>query len=331
MATKRRSADELAALADRHADDVLELEQAAARDVGALFTAVLQAIMREITRRWVTAAGSIEAAPEPATLRPLRTAVAPVLRRLDVDPRGPVRDLLRAALALGVSQALEVLGTRRPIRPPVASREIRAAIVAMPDAVDEAVDLAQQRLRHAETWPDMVGVIGALHTAQSRSEATARWAANAAVNEGVEHVADALGTDRVWVAERLDACLECLAYQGHVVKAGEWFPGGLTFRAAGKKRFPDDIPGPPRHPNCRCRVQPWLGEWADGAGVSYLDVLRREAQRAVLRGDAGESTTARLSAADKLLQAGTRLPVTVERRARRAIAAGEFRSRTGAR
>jgi hypothetical protein len=313
-------------LAEQHADEVIGLEDEAAGRVAALVRRALEPITRELTRRWVATAGSVAAAPDPAAVPGLRAGMAPVVRRLEVDPTGPVRALLRAALALGVTQALAVLGARRPVRPPAASRRIRDAIAAMPDAVDEAVDLAEQRLRSAETWADMVQVIGALHTAESRSEATARWAVNAAVAEGSTHVAEQLGTERVWVAERTGACLECLAYQGVVVAAGEDFPGGLTFRLGGKTRFPTAVAGPPRHPNCRCRCQPWIGH--AGGGESFVDALRREAQRAVLRGDAGESLRTQLGAVDRLLARGTLLPVTVERRARRAVQAGEFPGRT---
>lgn len=324
-----RDAAALLRLADQHAEEVIDLEDQAAGRVAALVRRALEPITREITRRWVTAAGGVDAAPPVTVLPGLRAALLPVVRRLDVDPAGPVRALLRAALALGVTQALAVLGARRPVRPPAVSRRVRSAVAAMPAAVGEAVELAEERLRSVESWGDMVQVIGALHTAESRSEATARWAVNAAVTEGATHVAVQLGTERVWVAERTGACLECLAYQGRVVAAGQDFPGGLTFRVGGRKRFPGPVPGPPLHPNCRCRVQPWAGH--AGGGESFVDALLREAQRAVLRGDAGESLRAQLGAVDRLLARGTLLPVTVERRARRAVAAGEFPDRSAAR
>jgi hypothetical protein len=129
---------------------------------------------------------------------------------------------------------------------------------------------------------------------------------------------------RLWVAER-DACLHCLAYQGRVAPVEGSFPRGLTF--ADKPLKNPRLAGPPLHPNCRCDVQP-IHE--DDVNSDLTEGLLREARRSVVKGWSlpSESNASRLRAADRLLQAGARLPKSVEQEARRAVRQGKFRSRT---
>ncbi len=59
--------------------------------------------------------------------------------------------------------------------------------------------------------------------------------------------------------------------------------------------------------------------------TSLAQAFKREAARSVLRGVAGhESEPALVRAASALLSRGTTLPVTVQRRARKAIRRGRF-------
>lgn len=141
---------------------------------------------------------------------------------------------------------------------------------------------------------------------------------NRASNDGVENTAKTLGKPMVWESER-NACVHCLAYSGQVSVSGS-FPPGLTF---GKKPLRTD--GPPRcplHPRCRCRLRV-LND------PSYAEALRRESIRSVLRGYSlpSESMTARVEAAQRLLDGGVSAPKSVQADARRAIKAGKFPSR----
>jgi hypothetical protein len=84
--------------------------------------------------------------------------------------------------------------------------------------------------------------------------------------------------------------------------------------------------------NCRCSLELYLGSdnypvmpW-ETEEFTVAQALKREAERTVLRGEAGvDSQPALVRAASALLSRGTRLPVTHQRRARRAIKTGRFR------
>ena len=131
----------------------------------------------------------------------------------------------------------------------------------------------------------------------------------------------------VWVAER-QACLTCKALSGQVADpaTGTWFDEFATFSPHGAPQvWPPGQPlmGPPRHPHCRCRLRIIAAN-----NTAVPDALRREAERAVLRGWSDhDSRRARLTAADRLLAHGTTLPVTVQHRAAADIEAGRFSTR----
>ncbi len=131
----------------------------------------------------------------------------------------------------------------------------------------------------------------------------------------------------VWVAER-QACLTCKALSGQVADptAGVWFDEFATFSPRGAPPvWPPGQPltGPPRHPHCRCRLRVIAA-----TNTMLPAALQREAQRAVLRGWSDhDSRRARLTAADRLLMAGTGLPATVKVRAATDVAAGTFSTR----
>jgi hypothetical protein len=132
----------------------------------------------------------------------------------------------------------------------------------------------------------------------------------------------------IWVAER-DACLTCLALSGHVIdpNSGAGFDEFATFGKPGSapQVWPPGMPlmGPPRHPNCRCRLRIIA---ADNAMVP--EALRREAERTVARGWSGHaSRVSRLGAADRLVRHANRLPLSVNDRARRDVGRGQFSTR----
>lgn len=132
----------------------------------------------------------------------------------------------------------------------------------------------------------------------------------------------------VWVAER-GACLTCLALSGHVIdpNSGAGFDEFATFGQPGSAPtvWPPGMPlmGPPRHPNCRCRIRIVA---ADNTMVP--DALRREAERSVARGwSEYDSRRSRLGAADRLVRSANRLAMTPNERARRDVARGQFSTR----
>lgn len=132
----------------------------------------------------------------------------------------------------------------------------------------------------------------------------------------------------VWVAER-DACLTCLKLSGTVIdpNMGDGFDEFATFGHPGSapQVWPPGMPlmGPPRHPNCRCRLRIIA---ADNTVVP--EALRREAERSVARGWSGHaSRRSRLAAADRLVRHANRLPRTVNERAAKDVARGSFSQR----
>jgi len=181
--------------------------------------------------------------------------------------------------------------------------------------VDQTVALAVASL---EQQPDQSQRI--VDRARDDMRAIASSEVNSTAARASEVTARALGAQGVvWVAER-DACVNCIALSGQVATFGQPFDGSLTW--GDKPLAWSGFSGkPPRHPHCRCRLVPWDG------GQETPDALKREAERSVARGWSlpGESNAARIRALDRLLrQPGTRLPPSVVKRARAALAAGNF-------
>lgn len=214
------------------------------------------------------------------------------------------------------------------------------------DAITETVDTINDRLdvlladarRLARTLPmateaDVTAVTAKATQAATVARRDAVWVAERSVAAGVaaetRQVAEDPTVDMqpglLWIAER-DGCLHCLALAGHVIAAGDLFPD-VTF---GDKPLGGRVPYPPRHPFCRCRVRPYTGPTAsrDLSADDPASALAREARRSVLRGwSASDSETARLRAADRLVQAGADLPRSVVDRAVRNIREGRFSQR----
>lgn len=188
----------------------------------------------------------------------------------------------------------------------------RAAEKAARDGIATARKLAS-------AGADDATVLAPVFAAASGIERDVTTLVNAAGNAGATAVADAAGLATVWVAET-NACVECLAYSGRVAKPGKAFPGGLTYGA--KSYNPEPIAYPPRHPRCRCTVEPLRSS-------QYADALRREADRSVLRGFSleSESMKVRVDAAQRLVEKGVEAPKSVVAFARRAVKVGVFPTR----
>ena len=181
-----------------------------------------------------------------------------------------------------------------------------------------AAEMATAR-KLAKAGADPAAVMAPVNAARNRLEADVRSLVTAAGNAGSTAVADAAGVATVWIAET-NACVECLAYSGVIAKPGQNFPGGLTYGA--KSYNPTSIAYPPRHPNCRCTVEPLRDK-------SFATALRREADRSVLRGFSleSESMKTRIEAAERLIAKNPKAPASVVAYARRAVKAGEFPTR----
>jgi hypothetical protein len=299
---------------EKQGEEALVAEEAAALAATQQLRAEIAAVVAFVLATW----GETDDQHRSA----LQTAVSR-FRRIDPGASESMKKAFRDAQIMGAGHALDQLGEeatslRSLVLPPgirMAARqadqharvELRAASAALAGSATP------------RTRAELQGALAAAQRAVTRTEATARWGVNAAHSAGVQAVAEALGTDRLWVAER-DACVHCARYAGLIANGDFPFPGGLTF---GKRPLGHDpVPNPPLHPNCRCHVVAWRREWSH----DYPRALEREARRSIARGFSleSESEKTRLDAAQRLLALGARLPASVEQYAERAIRTGRF-------
>jgi hypothetical protein len=222
-----------------------------------------------------------------------------------------------AAFDIGIKDAIDVVGEGTPKGLPVAppNHLVKAAREAE-RAISASLTTARKLAR---AGADLAEVLSPVLAASNGLTSNVVTLVNHAGNSGSTAVADAADLPTVWVAET-NACVDCLAYSGKIAKPGKSFPGGLTYGA--KSRFPDALPYPPRHPHCRCTVEPLRSK-------EYADALRREADRSVLRGFSleSESMKVRLDAAARLVDKGVDAPKSVIAFARRSVKAGKFPTR----
>lgn len=306
-------------------DRAVAFERSAEDDTTAALKLLIAEALRRLAADYTSTVGSLANPVPPQATAAVKAAVqravvAVASGMLTEVPTivGKLREIATAGLRLG-ARAHPQRGRRAQLRP---SRDVQRAIRAVRDQIE--ADVAALRVYanalQPATWADVTTVAAKAQQAANHVAAATRWIANRSVNDGATAVADSDGAQRLWVAER-DACLTCLAYSGQVADAGEPFPAGLTFGKTSTVTAP--LAGPPAHPNCRCRVQPWYGQ-DEPFGVPLPVALAREAQRSVLTGASeSESRPAKLGAADRLLKTGlSGLPETVKLRARQKVAAG---------
>lgn len=304
-------------LIDRQDRAAIRLEQRLAAQLAAPLRAAHTQLTQRLTAEYARLAGSIDQ-PLPDNAHPLMqlAAIAALVEwaqtTLDSIP-ALVQALLEAArdaIGLGIAQAVRQL-RHRPDMLPAVEPAIADAIARMRELLEHDVAAAIQlgSTLGYRRYSDVLAAAGKANRPTSRTEATARWVANRGVAAGATQVTDTVGAAKLWIAER-DACLTCLAYSGQVAPAGADFPAGLTFGDYSTVKVPLD--GPPAHPNCRCRVIPWLGSYEGVGPVEMPEALRREARRSVVKGSSEyASRPARLRAAQRLITAGAGLPKSV--------------------
>ncbi|MGW8679653.1 hypothetical protein ACWGNN_01040 [Streptomyces sp. NPDC055817] len=321
-------------------DAVRDLEdRIAGRALGDLDARFAVLAQRSITA-WVTAFGGVRAeAHDPGVLRRILAAVRAAIRRL-LGPlgsraQGALEEALVDAVLLGARQHAafveEASGRHaRPVntRP---SRDLRRRAAAIVDAVTERRDRALAILRpnRARRWSDVQTGIATAHGAVPAVRSHITTVVTEAVTEAAQAAIDYQGEKKVWVAER-DACVNCAAYAGLTATPDAAFPAGLSWDPGQRGRDTRSLQGPPKHPNCRCRIVAWDDAWAQGDVPSFPDSLLREARRSIARGWSlpTESGAARIRAARELLRNGAGLPKSVEEFAAQAVRSGRFTDRT---
>ncbi len=316
-----------------HAAELYLLEQAAVAAVAGPVRAAVQSLLGRFTRRWIATFGSTRTAADPLRLRSYLTDLQGDLKQLPGRlQRSPAQVLLEHALDaldLGVHQAADEVTVDVDITSAIdsgLSDDVLAAIDELDDAITArlgAAARAAERFEGDRFEQVLTQVIAPAQQAATTAERTTTWVENKAANDGIASVAGDLLAPLLWVAER-DACVHCQGLSGEISADGV-FDATKTFGKKPLAVWPGpDLTGPPRHPNCRCRVQPWLG--TRDTPVDLPAALKREAARSILTGWRlpSESVQVRIVAAERLLQRGTTLPAAVQRRARAAVKRREF-------
>ena len=209
------------------------------------------------------------------------------------------------------------------------SAERKAIKEAVTDGLKESKALLRKPVIERLGLRGLLAGLRRARNALGRAKSTITSSVNQNVTKTMQATATANKAKyEVWVSER-DACVNCLAYAGKIVPAGENWQEGLSWDP--KQNDPQPTKGgkgvrPPLHPHCRCRPVPWDPAWAREGEVSLPEAVSREAQRSIARGFSlpSESNAARIRALKELLSGNPKLPKTVLERARRDLKNGEF-------
>jgi hypothetical protein len=298
--------------ADRHEDALRALEKRAVKRGAGDWIATVEKLRQD------DEAGNVEA----FTAR-LNELQAPALET-------PVMEAVSDAADLGAEHALDMIDARAPdgvLGQPTSVRAAASSPVIPRSTSDRVSKLerdAAAALRQALQLSFIGGstseILTPLRVSSNAIQRDVITTIHETASSAVVDVARTAGARLVWVAER-DACAHCLAMQGQVVDAGASPDFSQTYAAR-------PLPTPPsptsasRHPRCRCQ---WEVVYSD----EYVDALKREADRSILRGFSlpNESEKVRVDAAARLLEQGVEAPKSVKAYAERAVRRGAFPTR----
>lgn len=331
---------------------LLALERRAVEAAVGPLRKLLSNVFRLMAGRYVLMFGSLENPADPEGAARLTEILVSELEHVrSYDPVEILMNEVHAATRLGVAHANRYLDDPVPEIEIPPSPAVARALSKVGEGIDRAVVAAQKFAEDVPItgWNDVVQQMAKASQAATGLDRTVAWSLAEAKSAAIREVAAARGARVLWVAEP-DACVVCLALSGHVIDpaSGGGFDEEATFGKPGSA--PDVWPpghplmGPPRHVNCRCVPELWVGPSLEpggladtslysrpgvGATVDLPAALRREAKRSILYGWSvpSESGTVRIQAADRLLKAGAGLPKSVEARSRAAVKAGKFDNR----
>ena len=327
------TAQQLADLTQQQqAAEAAAFEKQAAEEADGGASAALAALVTAALTAWVLAFGSLAAVGAGAGLV---SYLARIRRDVDRAQSGlgrrathVIEGALADATAMGARHALafasRASGQRHPVPDVSISGDVVEAARGVADAVAEQLRLVARLLspRNVTSWRDVLTGLGAARRAAGMVRSAVAWCLHRAINDGATQAITTLDARALWVTEP-DACAICLAYAGRLADRDGRFPGGLSMDPASRTSTRAAIEGPPRHPNCRCRLVPWRDEWASGR-TDLPELLRQQALRSVAtgRGRPSESRTVRIRAASAL--AANRHTPDPLRRAAQATVAGRF-------
>jgi len=315
-----------------HADQVASLAGDAAGRLTGRAHELLKALLALALARFTAKAapGSIRALVE------FREWFAAEVDRVGASLPDPARILpdLQKALRLGAGQAVIESGATPLGRGDlILDARMLGQLATMRTRQQGFLADADTLISVARSRGDVVKAFALASRAVTSTDQAASGLVHDAARSGIDQVALADGWSQILQGER-NACLRCTSLQGAIAD-----PPDFVFKPLilGPWLAPGDREGVTLlvHNHCRCRGR--LVCRADprvsGSGPGSLtNVLQREARRSIALGIAlpSESQAARQRAAQSLLarRGGAGLPKSVEQRARRRIAAGQFRTRT---
>lgn len=241
-------------LVAEHAAQLYALEQAAQLAAAGPLRTALARVLRFLTRRWISSFGSTTTHANPVTLINYVAEVRHELRAIVPHVAEPLEQHAIRARQLGVQQAVDEV---------LVDIDLTAVEAeGLPDDVQRALDEVDGQVARkladadrafdqltGDSFDDMLVAFAHAQQAATTADRAASWVTNRAANSGVEAVADELGVERIWLAER-DACVVCLALSGTTSVDGK-FDAAATFGEKPLAVWPGpDLTSPPRHPNC---------------------------------------------------------------------------------
>ncbi|MFB7707892.1 hypothetical protein [Streptomyces sp. NPDC056105] len=280
----------IADIAQQHPNRLRALEQ---RTIAAAAQPLAQALTNAqaaAVTRWVRDTAQ-QAAPVGDALQKLIAYVRGLLRDAFASTGKQAQHLTEQAAfnaaQISARQASGIAAAMRGQTPPPldvdAGDDAQRTCEAIPAAVDEEHRAALALLTAAGlTAMGLAGLNSIFKRARRAIGRIAQHAATAltqAAANASRLAALVLGPSvrLLWVAEP-DACAACAAYAGLHIPPGGRFTGGLSLDPR-RTVFTSAIPGPPRHPHCRCVLIPWSSSWRlDGPPLPTL--LRQRARTA---------------------------------------------------
>lgn len=285
------STNNIADMAQRQPAQLRALEHRHAAAAARPLAKALADAQADATHRWTLATTTTQRIPDPVELKAL---IEHIHKSLDAAFHGQgayaMAEAQRAAYtaaALGIQHASRITAILRGVPPPDIPPETGTAADraagAIPAAVQEEHSHALALLTTAGLTAYGAAGLGAVFSrarrAVTRITAGVAVAVTSAAANAAQVVARYLGPGMrmLWVAEP-GACPACAAYAGRSIPLGGHFPGGLSLDPA-RTVFLTSIPGPPRHPHCRCSVIPWHPRWTVNTSGTPLPVLLQQRAR----------------------------------------------------
>ncbi|MFD8839851.1 hypothetical protein [Streptomyces griseofuscus] len=289
--TSKRIAD----LAQRQPAQLRALEHRHASAAARPLARALTDAETDATQRWLMTTTPHQATPSAANLQTLiehiRKSLEAAFHGQGAYATAEAQRAAYAAASLGIQNSSRITALLRGIAPPlnipvetgpVSDRAAGAIQAGVQEEHSHALALLTAAGLTALGLAGLKGVFSRARRAVSRITAGVATAITSAAANAALLVARYLGPGMrlLWVSEP-GACPACAAYAGRSIPLGGHFPGGLSLDPR-RTVFLTSIPGPPRHPHCRCSVIPWHPQWKT-SGTPLPQLLQRLARAGMTR------------------------------------------------